>query len=309
MAREQALQRPLQAFAQVWRAYNDGPWPILGAIATALLIDLVVAAVSTFIGGTDPFLSILAALLNYAIQMWTTGAVLRTALARASGPLPAPADTWAFDRRSWSFIGVMLVCGLAFLPFVLSIFLTTAAWGYPSPNLRGLLVAGIAASMTAGIYLQLRLFPAQILSAIGYPNAIKTAWNATGGRVFSTFQFHLFAFAPVLACALVAAMALVMAAAGAKPAMLLLLPLAPIAAYFIGLYVLGHAYWALQLVPWLGGAWQDPALDEGTELAPSPAPQPSKRRGSMESKTPAPKKRKIQSHTKRKTITAPKKRS
>ena len=93
------------------------------------------------------------------------------------------------------------------------------------------------------------------------------------------------------------------------PAMLLLLPLAPIAAYFIGLYVLGHAYWALQLVPWLGGAWQAPPLDEGTELAPSPAPQPSKRRGSMESKTPAPKKRKIQSHTKRKTITAPKKRS
>jgi hypothetical protein len=271
-ARTKKLPNPLEAFDDVWVAFAAKRWPLLGVFALALAIDAVGNFGPLFVVATVPFLSIPLMVAADLLQCWVAVSLLRATLNLLAGSKEAWTGAWALDRRTFNYIGVLLFCLLVAAPFAIPGALCLVAWDNLTQTTQHLLIAAQVLCLGGLIFVQVRLFPAMVLAAAGLPQSLETAWAATRGQVARSLGFFALAVGPMVACGLLAALAVAAGARGYHAASFLFILLVPAAFYFMALIVASQVYWAMQLVPALAGAGRkasrkSPAKPRGTKTS------------------------------------------
>jgi|GEM_PF-3669565 hypothetical protein len=272
-ARTKKLPNPLEAFDDVWVAFASKRWPLLGVFALALAIDAVGNFGALFAAGMVHFLSIPLVLAGDLLQCWVGVSLLRGTLNLLSGSNESWTSAWTLDQRTFNYIGVLLFCVLVAAPFVIPGALCLWAWENLTQTTQHLLIAAQVLCVGGLIFVQVRLFPAMVLAAAGLPRSLETAWAATRGQVARSLGFFALAVGPMVACGLLAALAIAAWAHGYHAASFLFVLLVPAAFYFMGLIIASQVHWAMQLVPALAGAGRK-----------APRKSPAKKRSTKTSK-------------------------
>jgi hypothetical protein len=252
-ARTKKLPNPLEAFDDVWVAFASKRWPLLGVLSLAVVVDAAVNAVALLVSGMVPLLAVPLMLAAYVLQCWAGVSLLRGMLILLSGSKEKWTRAWALDQRTFNYLGVLLFCLLVATPFAIPAFLCVWAWENLTQTTQHLLIAAQVLCFGGLVYVQVRLYPAMVLAAAGLPQSLETAWAATRGQVARSLGFFALAIGPLVACGLLAALAVAAGGHGYHASFFLVILLVPVAFYFMALIIASQVYWAMQLVPALAG--------------------------------------------------------